>query len=78
MMEKDYSTDTCNEVVEILSHIPKGLYDKLPKDIINYFYQNSDESIRHFKYNVASPISSQNINQETRGIIKFFFAVFWR
>ena len=77
-MENDYSITTCNEIAEILDHIPKNLYDKLPREIINYFYQNSDENLQKFKYNVALPILNQNISQESKEIVLFLFRIFWQ
>lgn len=75
----DYSAEVCDEVVEILDHIPKSDYDKLPREIINYFYQhcNSTDEIS-FKYNMALPISKQNIHQETNNILTFLILVFWQ
>ena len=52
-MGNSYSTDTCSEIIEILDHIPRVLYDKLPSSIINYFYQNADVRNKQFEYNVA-------------------------
>jgi hypothetical protein len=75
----DYSAEVCDEVVEILDHIPKSDYDKLPREIINYFYRNCNSTDeKSFKYNMALPISKQNIHQETKDILTFLILVFWQ
>ena len=76
-MKNNYPTNVCNEVVEILEHIPKTLYDELPKEIVNYFYQNSDGN-KTFRYNVSLPILEQNFSQQTKEIILFLTRVFWK
>lgn len=75
-MKDNYSTNVCNEVVEILEHIPKNLYDKIPKDTVNYFYQNADGN-KTFRYNVSLPILEQNFSQQTKEIILSLADVFW-
>lgn len=77
-MGNDYSIEVCNEVAEILDHIPKVLYDKIPSEIINYFYQNADNNVRNFEYNIALPVLEQSINQETRGILLFLSRIYWK
>lgn len=77
-MVNDYSTEVCNEIVEFLDHIPKTLYDKLPNEIINYFYQNAGSEKKSFEYNVALPISEQPISPETKDIILFLLRIFWK
>lgn len=74
----NYSAKACTEIAEILDHIPKKLYERLPKEIINYFYQNRADKCEIFEYNVALPIWEQNISEETREILKFIEIIFWR
>lgn len=76
-MMGDYSIETCNEMSEILDHIPRELFDKLPKEIVNYFYQNASND-NGFKYNVALPILEQGVSDDTRNIIVFLSRVFWK
>ncbi len=74
----DYSAKVCDEVVEFLEHIPKPDYDKLPRQIINYFYQHcSPTSEKSFTYNLALPVSQQSFHQETKDILTFLIRVFW-
>ena len=77
-MVDDYSAEVCNEIAEILDHIPKTLYDKLPDEIINYFYQNADNREKSFEYNVALPILEQPISPETKSVILFLSRIFWK
>lgn len=77
-MTDDYSAEVCNEIAVILDHIPKTLYDKLPNEIINYFYQNADIGEKSFEYNVALPILEQPISPETKSIILFLSRIFWK
>ena len=42
------------EVLEILKHIPKEEYDKIPKELIEFFEKNKDKSYQYI-YNPVSP-----------------------
>ena len=42
------------EVLEILKHIPKEEYDKIPKQLIEFFEEHKDKSYRYI-YNPVSP-----------------------
>ena len=73
----DYSEKVCDEVIEFLEHIPKPDYDKLPRQIINYFYQHCNPtSEKSFTYNIALPVSQQNLHQETKDVLTFLIRVF--
>lgn len=41
------------EVLEILKHIPKEEYDKIPKQLIEFFEEHKDKSYQYI-YNAAS------------------------
>ncbi len=77
---EDFSTKTINELAEIFDHIPKELYDKLPAGIINYVYQNSDlkNDDKSFVYNIALPITEQEIEQDTKDYIKMLARNYWK
>jgi hypothetical protein len=73
----EYSERVCDEVVGFLEQIPRSEYDKLPRQIINYFYQNcSPTSENGFVYNTALPVSKQNLHQETKDVLTFLIRVF--
>ena len=75
---KDYSPKVCGEVLEVLEHIPKQYYDKLPREVIDYFNQNAEDlDKRNFVYNIALPIERQGISSECMEIIRFLAKVFW-
>ena len=42
------------EVLEILKYIPKEEYDKIPKQLIEFFEEHKDKSYRYI-YNPVSP-----------------------
>ena len=42
------------EVLEILKHITKEEYDKIPKQLIEFFEEHKDKSYQYI-YNAASP-----------------------
>lgn len=42
------------EVLEILNHIPKEDYEKIPKEKINFYKENIDKNYKYV-YNVKSP-----------------------
>ena len=42
------------EVLEILKHIPKKEYDKIPKEKIEFYKKHMDKSYK-YEYNPASP-----------------------
>lgn len=65
------------EVLQILEHLPKEDYDKIPGPIINKMLQNYDETY-NFEYNLAEPYEKQAVSLEARQILAEFQRRFWK
>lgn len=68
---KDYSKAFV-EVIEILKHIPKDEYEKIPKEKIEFFISNMDKEYE-FNINPEIELSQQNISREANAIIVTIF-----
>lgn len=65
-----------NEVVEILNHIPKEDYNKIPKNMINMFKANIDSDY-NFKFNTKKSLQEQNVSKEAKIIIAILYRDYW-
>ena len=70
-MAKEY-----NEVIEILNHIPKDDFKKIPEDLINMFKFNMDMEYE-FKYDTKKTLNEQNVSKEAKTIIARLFRDYW-
>jgi len=70
-MAKEY-----NEVVEILNHIPKEDFKKIPEDLVNMFKFNMDSDY-NFKYDTKKTLNEQNVSKEAKTIIAILFKNYW-
>jgi len=70
-MAKEY-----NEVIEILNHIPKDDFKKIPEDLINMFKFNMDMEYE-FKYDTKKTLNEQNVSKEAKTIIAILFRDYW-
>ena len=61
-----------SEVLEILKHIPKIEYEKIPKEKLDFFYKNQDKRYK-FKYNPNLSLSEQNVSKKANSIIVSLF-----
>ena len=67
---------SCTEVLEILKHIPKEDYEKIPTDIINVI-ENDKEENYHFEYDVNKTLDEQNVSKQAKIMIALFFREYW-
>ncbi len=60
------------EVLEILNHLPKEEYSKIPKERIEYFNQYKDMQY-NFRINPNIDLSEQNLLKETEIVMVILF-----
>lgn len=60
------------EVLEILSHLPKEEYCKIPKEKINFYNENMDKDYI-YKIDNTLELSKQNISKEANAILISLF-----
>lgn len=65
-----------SEVLEILKHISKEDYEKIPLEIIEIMEDNSKEDY-NFSYNPKLTLENQNVSDEARTIIAILFRDYW-
>ena len=61
-----------SEVLEILKHISKEEYNKIPKEMIQMFKTNATNE-SHFAYNSNKTLQEQNVSETARTIIAILF-----
>ena len=71
MVNNKYSK-AYKEVLEIIKYLPEEEYNKIPKDKIEYFTNNMDNSYE-FIINPSIDLSEQNISKEANAIIVMLF-----
>ena len=64
------------EVVEILKHVSKEDYDKIPEDKIKLFETNANEDYS-FTYDVNKTLDEQNVSKKDKTIIAILFRDYW-
>ena len=65
-----------SEVLEILQHISKEDYNKIPNEKIKLFKENSSKNYS-FKYNSNLTLAEQNVSKRARAIIAILFRDYW-
>lgn len=75
MEELKYKT-VYSEVIEILAHIPKNDYEKIPIEYINFFENEKDKNYC-FVYDVNKTLDEQNVSKEAKLIIAILFRDYW-
>ena len=71
MMSNKYAR-AYKEVLEIIKYFPEEEYNKIPKEKIEYFIKNMDNSYE-FIINPNVDLSEQNISKEANAIIVMLF-----
>lgn len=66
-MEKKYAK-AYTEVIEILKHIPKEEYDKIPETEIQFYENNCDKNYKYV-YDENKTIKEQPISREANAVI---------
>lgn len=65
-----------SEVLEILQHISKEDYNKIPNEKIKLFKENANKNYS-FKYNSNLTLAEQNVSKRARAIIAILFRDYW-
>lgn len=64
------------EVLDILKHISKEDYEKIPKSKIKVFEENSNKNY-NFTYDENKTLDEQNVSEITKVIIAILFRDYW-
>jgi len=72
----NYSSNVCDELLQVLKYIKQEDREKIPKDVINYLYSNCN-SEPSFIYNQALPLKDQKLLIETSTALQDFGKKYW-
>ena len=75
MLDEKYSI-AYSEVLEILKHISKEDYEKIPKSKIELYKANANKDYV-FNYNPTKTLNEQNVSKIAKGIIAILFRDYW-
>ena len=75
MLNEKYSI-AYSEVLEILKHISKEDYEKIPKSKIELYKANANKDYV-FNYNPTKTLDEQNVSKIAKGIIAILFRDYW-
>ena len=64
------------EMLEILKHVSKEDYDKIPKRRIQLFETNANKEYK-FTYNPNLTLNEQNVSKRAKAIIAILFRDYW-
>ena len=64
------------EVIEILKHVSKEDYDKIPKEKINLFEENANKEY-NFIYDANKTLDEQNVSKKAKTIIAILYRDYW-
>lgn len=65
-----------SEVLELLNYVSKSDYEKVPKNMIDFFYSNHNEDYV-FKYDMKQTLEEQKVSELARTIIAILFRDYW-
>ena len=66
----------CTEVLEILKYLPREEYGRIPKEKIEFYRNNKDNSY-NFNFDITKSLNEQKISREARVIIVSLFRDFF-
>lgn len=75
MVNVEYA-NAYSEVLEVLNHIPKSDYDKIPNNMIELFTRNKNKEYE-FNYDVSKTLNEQNVSKIAKTIIAILFRDYW-
>ena len=75
MLDEKYSI-AYSEDLEILKHISKEDYEKIPKSKIELYKTNANKDYV-FNYNPTKTLDEQNVSKIAKGIIAILFRDYW-
>ena len=64
------------EVIEILKHVSKEDYDKIPEEKIKLFETNANKDYS-FTYDINKTLDEQNVSRKAKTIIAILFRDYW-
>ena len=64
------------EVIEVLKHVSKEDYDKIPQDKINLFKKCANENY-NFTYDINKTLDEQNVSKKAKTIIAILYRDYW-
>jgi len=64
------------EVIEILKHVSKEDYDKIPEEKIKLFETNANKDYS-FNYDINKTLDEQNVSKKAKTIIAILFRDYW-
>jgi len=64
------------EVIEILKHVSKEDYDKIPEEKIKLFETNANNDYS-FTYDINKTLDEQNVSKKAKTIIAILFRDYW-
>lgn len=67
---------SCTEVLDILKHISKQDYNKIPSEVIEALEEDKDSQY-NFSYDVNKTLDEQNVSKQAKTIIGIFFRDYW-
>lgn len=76
MMENIEYANAYSEVLEILKHISKEDYNKIPKQRIKLFETSANKNYE-FTYNLDQTLDEQNVSSRAKIIIAILFRDYW-
>lgn len=75
MVNLEYA-NAYSEVLEILKHISKEDYNKIPEEKIALFETNSNKEYK-FTYDINKTLGEQNVSKKAKTIIAILFRDYW-
>ena len=75
MVSLEYA-NAYREVLEILKHVSKEDYDKIPQDKISLFATNANKNY-DFTYDINKTLDEQNVSKKAKTIIAILFRDYW-
>ncbi len=71
-MNKEYYSNVFREVIEYINHLDKADYEKIPKELIDYFESNMNKDY-NYKIDISKGIEDQVMADETAMILIMLF-----
>ena len=65
-----------SEVLEVLNHMVKEDYEKVPKNMIEMFERYSNKENK-FKYDLSKEFEEQNLSKDAKLILAVLFRDYW-
>ena len=65
-----------SEVLEVLNHMSKDEYDKIPKEMIDMFQANRNNKYQ-FRYDLKKEFEEQDISKRAKLILAILFRDYW-